>query len=133
MEKMEQADIEMINKIMNSEEIGYAYLYLRDKTGTKDFLISSTSENVACFIGTWIRQADKIVITDIADRPVMTIKGEEVEGLNRKMIERVKENLKVDCGEHRQMGILLAVSKKKSDQYFFQEEQAVTMMEIGIL
>ena len=130
---MEQADIEMINDIMDSEAVGYACFYPKDKSEVKDFLISTTSENIACFIRNWIEQADKIVIIDIVERMIMTINGEGIESSNKKLIDEVQNSLRTKASGEKQRDILLAIPRKISDQYFFEEDQTVTMMEIGVL
>ena len=81
----------------------------------------------------WIEQADKIVIIDIVERMIMTINGEGIESSNKKLIDEVQNSLRTKDSGEKQRDILLAIPRKISDQYFFEEDQTVTMMEIGVL
>lgn len=58
---------DMMHKIFESERMGYAYFYPRDGGYRQEFLISTTPENMANFLGSHFYGAEKMVITDICD------------------------------------------------------------------
>lgn len=64
---MKKEDREMIEKIMATEKVGYAYVYPMDGGARKEHYISMTSENIANYIGTYMVEAESMVFTDIAD------------------------------------------------------------------
>lgn len=68
---MEQKDREMIEKIMDSGSIAYAYVYPRGGSVRQEYLISATPENIANFLGSHMFGVDKMIITDIADRLIL--------------------------------------------------------------
>ena len=64
---MKKEDREMIEKIMATEKVGYAYMYPMDGGARKEHYISMTPENIANYIGTYMVEAESMVFTDIAD------------------------------------------------------------------
>ena len=61
----------MIHEIMDSESMGYAYVYPLDGSPRREYLISLSPENMANFIGKQGYNAEKIIITDVLDRLVV--------------------------------------------------------------
>ena len=57
-QKMKKEDREMIEKIMATEKVGYAYVYPMDGGARKEHYISMTSENIANYIGTYMVEAE---------------------------------------------------------------------------
>ena len=55
----------MVEKILDSERVGYAYFYPSDGGKRQEFYISTTPENLANFLGSHYLDAEKMVITDI--------------------------------------------------------------------
>ena len=55
---MKKEDREMIEKIMATEKVGYAYVYPMDGGARKEHYISMTSENIANYIGTYMVEAE---------------------------------------------------------------------------
>lgn len=72
---MNQDTIDMVEKIMDTETMGYAYLYLRDGGARKEYLIATTPENMANFIGSHFYDAQKMVVTDMSDRLIVETCG----------------------------------------------------------
>ena len=56
---------------MDSESMGYAYVYPLDGSPRQEYLISMSPENMANFIGKQGYDAEKIIITDVLDRLVV--------------------------------------------------------------
>ena len=48
---MNQKEKQMVERIMDTEAIGYAYLYPAAGGERKEYLISTTPENLANFVG----------------------------------------------------------------------------------
>mgnify|MGYP005757512293 FL=1 len=131
---MTQDDMEMIEKIMDSENMGYAYLYPAGGGETKSYLVSIRPRSIAAFVNCY-KQADmRIVITDMAERPMIEVHGAKiVKCADSKLESAIADSL--SSGRHceKQREEALAVSKDAADQYFFEEDQAVAVMEAGML
>ena len=65
----------MIERIQDSERVGYAFFYPSDGGNRQEFYISTTPENLANFLGSHYLDAEKMVITDIADRLILDTIG----------------------------------------------------------
>lgn len=48
---MKQEDIDMVEKILDTEYVGYAYIYLEPDQPRKEYMLTVTPENLANFIG----------------------------------------------------------------------------------
>ena len=131
---MTQDDIEMIEKIMDSGRMGYAYLYPEDGRETKSYLVSTQPRILVDFINCYRQEGMRIVVTDIAERPLVEIHGTKIKGCSElKLKNAILDSLNSGrhCGEQREG--LPAVPIETADQYFFEEDQAVAVMEAGML
>lgn len=72
---MRKEDREMMEKIMDTERVGYAYFYPRESEGCEVYYISTTPENLVNFIGSHFHDANRMAITDIVDRLILTTFG----------------------------------------------------------
>lgn len=72
---MRNEDREMMKKIMDTERVGYAYFYPRESEGCEVYYISTSPENIANFIGSHFHDANRMAITDIVDRLILTTFG----------------------------------------------------------
>lgn len=135
---MNQKTIEMMEKIMDTERMGYAYVYPSDGraigegTPTGEYLIATTPENLADFISGH-RDAHRITVTDIADRPILDISGGFINGspgpgVRTKIINRLAQ---IQTGEI-EAGDILQLDRKQADAYFAAEDRAVTMAEYSM-
>lgn len=135
---MDQKTIDMMGKIMDTERMGYAYVYPSDVgtmgegTPTGEYLIATTPENLADFISSH-RDAYRITVTDIADRPFLDISGGFINGrpepgMRTKIFNRLA---KIQTGEIA-AGEILQLDRKQADAYFAAEDRAVTMAEYGM-
>lgn len=61
----------MVERIMDTETMGYAYEYPYGGGARKEYMLALTPENLANFIGARGYDAKKIVITDVLDRLIV--------------------------------------------------------------
>lgn len=129
---MDRKTIEMVNRIMDTGRMGYAYVYPTDGSAREEYLVSTTPENLADFISGH-RDAHRITVTDIADRSLLDISGGLINGnpgsgVRTKILNRLAQ---IQTGE-KAAGKVLEIDKKLSDEYFAAEDRAVTMAEYGM-
>ena len=113
--------------------MGYDYLYPRGEEMRKEYLISTTPENLANFIGSHFTDAGKMVITDVMDRLIVDTVGGFLDTcpdqkLCRELIGRLAP---IQMGEQ-EPGEILAVDREMSEEYFREEDQMITMMELSM-
>lgn len=131
---MTQDDIEIIEKIMDSGRMGYAYLFPPDGGETKGYLISTQPKSIAEFVNYYSQEGMRIIITDMAERPVIEVHGAKIEVCtDLKLGNIVADKLNSGRNHGEQSTSLLVVPKETADQYFFAEDQVVTAMEAGML
>ena len=87
---MNQKEKQMVERIMDTEAIGYAYLYPAAGGERKEYLISTTPENLANFVGGHFMDARQMIVTDMLDRLILDTTGGF---LNR----CPNQNLKIPC------------------------------------
>lgn len=123
----------MIQDIMDSESMGYAYVYPLDGDPRKEYLISLSPENIANFIGNKGYDAEKIIITDVLDRLVVNTSMVFLDTCpDQKLCRKIIGYLApIQMGE-KEAGAILAVSRNTADEYFQEEDQMVTMAEMGM-
>ena len=70
----------MVERIMDTETMGYAYEYPYGGGARKEYMLALTPENLANFIGARGYDAKKIVITDVLDRLIVNtcLSGPEI-------------------------------------------------------
>lgn len=130
---MKQEAYDMVERIMDTEMMGYAYLYPRGEEMRNEYLISTTPENLANFIGSHFTDAGKMVITDVMDRLIVDTVGGFLDTcpdqkLCRELIGRLAP---IQMGEQ-EPGEILAVDREMSEEYFREEDQMITMMELSM-
>lgn len=132
-EQKAEKEIEMLEKIFDSERVGYAYLYPRDGGARQDSMISTTPENIANYIGSHMYDAQKIIITDMCDRLVLDTCGCFIDSCpNQKLCRDIIPFLApIQMGE-KEAGEVLEVSMDVANEYFAAEDEAVTMAEISM-
>ena len=114
---MNQKEKQMVERIMDTEAIGYAYLYPAAGGERKEYLISTTPENLANFVGGHFMDARQMIVTDM---------------LNQNLCREILKSLApIQMGEA-EPGEILAVDRDTADEYFMEEDQAVTMAEISM-
>lgn len=130
---MRKEDSDMIAKIYDSERVGYGYLYPVDGGARQDSMISTTPENIANYIGSHMYDAQKIVITDMCDRLVLNTCGCFIDSCpDQKLCKDIIPFLApIQMGEKKAEEVL-GVSMEVANEYFAEEDEAVTMAEIGM-
>lgn len=130
---MDQKTIDMVNRIMDTERMGYAYVYPSDGKPREEYLVSTTPENLANFIGSHFHDVQKIVVTDFLDRLILDTCGGFInncpdQGMCREIIEHLAP---IQMGE-KEAGEVLLLDREQADAYWAAEDAAVTMAEYGM-
>lgn len=73
---MKKEDMEQVGKVLDTERVGYAFLYPCDGGARKEYMISTTPENLANFLGSHFMDAEKMIVTDMCDRLILDTKAE---------------------------------------------------------
>ena len=130
---MDQKTIDMMGKIMDTERMGYAYVYPSDGRAREEYLIATTPENMANFVGSRFLSAQKMVITDIADRLILDTCGGFIDTCpDQKLCMEINSHLvPIQLGE-KEAGEILQLDRKQADAYFAAEDRAVAMAEYGM-
>lgn len=130
---MDQKTIDIMGKIMDTERMGYAYVYPSDGGAREEYLIATTPENMANFVGSRFLSAQKMVITDIADRLILDTCGGFIDTCpDQKLCMEINSHLvPIQLGE-KEAGEILQLDRKQADAYFAAEDRAVTMAEYGM-
>lgn len=127
---MNQDTIDMVEKIMDTAAMGYGYLYPQDGGARKEYLIATTPENLANFIGSHCNDAEKVVVTDMSDRPILDACGGFLNSSSdTKLCREIIKHLAVIQMGEKEAGEILAVDRTQADEYWAMEDAAVTMAE----
>ena len=68
---MKKEEMELVEQLLEKDKLGYAYFYPSNKEVRKEFMFDMTPENIANFIGSHLYDAEKIILTDMADRLIL--------------------------------------------------------------
>ena len=130
---MDRKTIEMMGKIMDTERMGYAYVYPSDGKARKEYLIATTPENMANFVGSHFLDAQKMVITDFVDRLILdTCGGFQDTCPDQKLCMEINSHLApIQMGE-KEAGEILQLDRDQVDAYFAAEDRAAAMAEYGM-
>lgn len=130
---MNQKEKQMVERIMDTEAIGYAYLYPADGGQRKEYLISTTPENLANFVGSHFMDAQQMIVTDMMDRLILDTTGGFLNQCpNQNLCREILQSLApIQMGEA-EPGKILAVDRDTADEYFMEEDRAVTMAELSM-
>lgn len=130
---MNQKEKQMVEQIMDTEAIGYAYLYPADGGSRKEYLISTTPKNLANFVGSHFVDAEQMIVTDMLDRLILDTTGGFLNRCPDQNLccEILKSLAPIQMGETKP-GEILAVDRDAADEYFMEEDQAVTMAELSM-
>ena len=131
---MDEKTRDMMDKILESDRIGYAYFYPLAGGDRQEFFISTTAENIAKFLGGHMLDAEKVIITDVLDRPILdTYKGTFNNCPNQELHKEIASFLAPIQQGELPAGEVLAVTREQSDAFFAEEDEMVTMAEYGML
>ena len=130
---MDRKTIEMMGKIMDTERMGYAYVYPSDGKARKEYLIATTPENMANFVGSHFLDAQKMVITDFVDRLILDTCGGFIDTCpDQKLCMEINSHLApIQMGEM-EAGEILQLDRDQADAYFAAEDRAAAMAEYGM-
>ena len=130
---MDRKTIEMMGKIMDTERMGYAYVYPSDGKARKEYLIATTPENMANFVGSHFLDAQKMVITDFVDRLILDTCGGFIDTCpDQKLCMEINSHLApIQMGE-KEAGEILQLDRDQADAYFAAEDRAAAMAEHGM-
>ena len=130
---MDRKTIEMMGKIMDTERMGYAYVYPSDGKARKEYLIATTPENMANFVGSHFLDAQKMVITDFVDRLILDTCGGFIDTCpDQKLCMEINSHLApIQMGE-KEAGEILQLDRDQVDAYFAAEDMAAAMAEYGM-
>ncbi len=125
---------QMMAKIMDTENMGYAYFYPSDGSSRKEYLIATTPENMANFIGSHFFDADKMIITDMMDRLIVNTIGGFLDrcpdqGLCMKLQNYL---IPIQQGE-KEAGEILMVTRNEAEDFFMEEDCRITAAECVML
>ena len=123
----------MMGKIMDTERMGYAYVYPSDGKARKEYLIATTPENMANFVGSHFLDAQKMVITDFVDRLILDTCGGFIDTCpDQKLCMEINSHLApIQMGE-KEAGEILQLDRDQADAYFAAEDRAAAMAEYGM-
>ena len=132
--KVAKKEKSMIDRIQDSGRVGYAYFYPSDGGERQEFYLSTTPENLAKFLGIHYLDAERMVVTDIADRLILDTIGGYIDKcpdqrLNQEIIPYL---VSIQRGE-KNAGKILMVTRQEADAYFHAEDQEVTMAEYQMM
>lgn len=124
----------MVEKILDSERVGYAYFYPSDGGNRQEFFISTTPENIAKFLGSHFYDAEKMIITDMCDRLILDTYGGFINNCAGQELcaEIILHLVPIQMGK-KEAGEILMVTRDESDMYFAAEDEAVTMAECQMM
>ena len=132
--KIAKKEKSMMERIQDSERVGYAYFYPSNGGERQEFYISTTPENLANFLGSHYLDAEKMVITDICDRLILDTIGGYMNSCPDQSLcrEIIPYLVPIQRGE-KNAGEILMVTRDEADAYFREEDEAVTMAECQML
>lgn len=130
---MNQKEKQMVEQIMDTEAIGYAYLYPVDGGARKEYLIATTPENLANFVGSHFKDTQQMIITDMMDRLILDTTGGFLNQCpNQDFRQELLQSLVPIQMGVTEPGNILAVDRNIADEYFMEEDQMVTMAELSM-
>lgn len=131
---MTRNDMEAIEKILDGERVGYAYLYPSDGSERLEYVFDMTAENMASFIGQHQLGIKKMVLTDMCDRLILDTEGGFLNNCpNQELCKALLSLLQpIRVGEKAAEEFSM-VTREIYDEYCQLEDQAVTAAEISML
>lgn len=131
---MNKAEMELVEKIMEGNHVGYAYLYPSDGSPREEYVFDMTSENIANFIGKHPYDADKIILTDMFDSLILDTFGNFINNCpNQELLKEIKADLvPIQMGE-REAEDFPMVKRDILNEYIQMEEEAVMQAEMEMM
>lgn len=131
---MTKNDMEAIEKILDGNQVGYAYLYPSDGSERLEYVFDMTAENMANFIGQHQLSIKKMVLTDMCDRLMLDTAGGFLNNCpNQELCKKLLSLLPpIQMGE-KEVEEFPIVAREIFDEYCQLEDQVVTAAEISML
>ena len=130
---MTQKDIKIIEKIMDSERMGYACFLSSDGKSAKEYLVSTTPANIASLVRRCCREGASMKVVDMAERVLLETEEAQIKNCTSSELRgAIEDILSLAVSSVEQASEILAVPKETAEQYFFEEDQATYMVEIGM-
>ena len=127
---MKSEDEQMIQRIMDTDTMGYASVYDSGSGKREEYLVALTPENLASLIGGKGGEARQITMTDILDRLVADSSGGTLDSCpDLRLCRKINQFLAPIQRGEKEAGEILAVSREAADEYFAVEEEAATLAE----
>ena len=129
---MKKEDMKQVEKVLDTEQVGYAFLYPSGSGARKEYMISTTPENLANFLGSHFMDAEKMIVTDMCDRLILDTFGGFINNCPDQKLcgEIVAKLAPIQMGE---AGEVIMVDRDVADAFFAAEDEAVTMAECAIM
>ena len=130
---MDQKEKQMVERIMDTEAIGYAYLYPAAGGQRKEYLISTTPENLANFVGSHFMDARQMIVTDMLDRLILDTTGRFLNRCpNQNLCREILKFLApIQMGETEAKEIPM-VTREQYEAYGRYEDEMAAMAEYGM-
>ncbi len=131
---MNKEETELVSKVMEGYQVGYAYLYPNEGGPREEYVFDMTPENIANFIGQHIFDAEKMVLTDMCDRLILDTSGCFIDNCpNQRLCSQILERLvPIQIGEKEPI-VFPIVKRNTFDEFIFMEEQAVMQGEMSMM
>lgn len=131
---MTKNDMEAIEKILDGNQVGYAYLYPSDGSERLEYVFDMTAENMASFIGQHQLGVKAVMLTDMCDRLILDTVGGFLNNCpNQELCKKLLSLLPpIQMGE-KEVEEFPIVTREIFDEYCQLEDQAVTAAEISML
>ncbi len=127
---MKSEDEQMIQRIMDTDTMGYACVYNSGSGKREEYLVALTAENLANFIGEKGGKARQITVTDVLDCLVAESRmGTLGSCPDQKLHREINQFLEPIQRGEKEAGEILAVSREVADEYFAAEEEAAILAE----
>lgn len=127
---MRSEDEQMIQRIMDTDTMGYACVYDSGSGKREEYLVALTAENLANLIGRKDGEARQITVTDVLDRLVADSRMGTLNSCpDQRLCREIKHFLEPIQRGEKEAGEILAVSREAADEYFAAEEKAAILAE----
>ncbi len=132
---MNENDIRAVSELLDKSQglLGYAYLYPRDGSPRQEYVFELTPEHLANFIGSHPFDAEKMVFTDMFDRPILdTCGGFIMNYPNQELCRQLIPLLApIQMGEVQAKEVPM-VTREQFEDYGRYEDEMATAAEYGM-
>ena len=127
---MKSEDEQMIQRIMDTDTMGYASVYDSGSGKREEYLVALTAENLASLIGRKGGETRQITVTDVLDRLVADSRMGTLDSCpDQRLFRKINQFLAPIQRGEKEAGEILAVSREAADEYFAAEEEVAILAE----